>query len=274
MRSIWFFLWKYKIFIQFLILELICVILIIQHNFYHRTVFANSSNHISGYIYNTINSVQDYLYLRTINEELLKENAILKSMHSSSFIIESKKQFDEDSLKRKYSFLTGKVINSSINRTNNYLTLNVGSKHGVEKGMGVISPTGVAGIVKDVSENYASVFSILHRDIKVSGKIGNHNVVGTVEWGGENYKYADLKDIARYHEISQGDSVVTSGFSQIFPEGILIGVIDTIITNKANDFLDIRIELATDFSKISLVYIVRNHIYAEQEELERRSQNE
>ncbi len=274
MKNVWFFLWKYKIFIQFLILELICITSVTQYNFYHRTKFTNSSNKVIGTVLNTIHYVQDYFYLKTINEQLLKENAILKSMHHTSFIVDSKQLFQEDTLKRKYSYLTGKVINSSTNRINNYMTLNVGAKQGVEKGMGVVSPNGIVGIVKDVSDNYASVFSILHRDIKISGKVKNYDVIGTIEWNGDNYKYANLKDIARYHEIQKGDSIVTSAFSQIFPEDILIGVVDTIMTNTADDFLNIRVELATDFSKISLVYIVKNHIYAEQEELEKRSQNE
>lgn len=255
---------------------MICFVFIFRHNFYQRTVIFNSSNSISGSILKTVNSVQDYLYLKEINQQLLEENALLKSMHKSSFIISDRNiLIENDSLfQRKFSYIPAKVVNNTVNRVNNYLTLNIGRNQNIEPGMGVISPTGVVGIVKDVSDNFASVYSVLHSDIKISGKLGTEEIIGTVIWPGKHYKYASLTDIARYHAIEKGDTVYTSGYSQIFPQGIPIGYIDSFSVNKAYDFYEIMIELATDFSKVNQVYVIVNHSYKEQSALEEDTQNE
>ncbi len=224
----------------------------------------------------TFTSVKDYFYLREINRQLVEENAILKSYHKSSFVFDDRNSFvrNDTTYDRKFTYIPAKVVNNSIYRPNNYLTLNIGSDQGVQPGMGVISPAGVVGIVKDVSANFSSVYSLLHSDSKISGNVGNDQVVGTILWTGEHYRRAELRDIAKHHQIEKGDTVFTSSFSQIFPPNIPIGFINSFEVNKAYDFYEIDIDLATDFSKVSEVYVIIAHKSEEQLKLEGESQNE
>lgn len=276
MQNIFNFLWRNIYFILFLFLEILSFSLILRSNFYQKSVFFNSSNAFTGRIVQTFSLFTDYLHLKEVNRQLTEENATLKSYHKSSFVYDDRKIFIyKDTLyQRKYTYLPAKVINNSIHRPDNYLTLNVGSKHGVQPGMGVVAPSGVVGIVKDVSPHYASVYSILNSESKISGKVGADEIIGTVEWPGRHYRFADLKDIARHYKIENGDTVFTSSFSQIFPANIPIGYISDFSENKAYDFYQIRIELATDFSKISDVYVVVTYKSEEQLQLEKISQNE
>lgn len=274
MRNIFNFLLKYHFVVLFILLETISIILISQHNFHQRSVLVNSTSSFFGNINSNLNSINEYFNLKKVNQQLARENAMLKSMHYSSFIYEDKNYFfREDTLfQRKFTYMPAKVINNSVNKQNNYLTLNIGRKNGVEPGMGVISPLGVAGIVNEVSENFASVLSILHTETRISGKIGEQNVVGTVVWSGNNYRLAELQDIARYHEIAIGDTVFTSGFSNIFPAKIPIGFVEEFSPKQASDFLFVKIKLATDYSNLSQVYVVKNQRNIEQSNLEEKSQ--
>jgi len=276
MQNIFSFLWRNHFFILFLLLEIFAIALIVRNNFYQKSVVFNSTNAIAGNILNTVSDVTGYFNLREINRQLLEENARLKSYHKSSFVFDDRDRFvmNDTVFEKKYTYLPAQVINNSIHRPNNYLTLNVGASHGVKPGMGVVSPMGVVGIVKDVSKNYSSVYSILHSESKITGKVGADEIVGTIIWPGKHYRKAEMKDIARHHEIKEKDTIFTSSFSQVFPPNIPIGKIFALNVNNAYDFYEIDVELATDFSKVSDVYVVISHVNDEQSELERRSQNE
>jgi rod shape-determining protein MreC len=276
MQNIINFILRNHYFLLFLLLEFFSFSFIVRSNFYHKSLIFNSSNAVSGFFLETLNSVNNYFYLKEVNRQLSEENAYLKSMHKSSFIFDSRDRFiHKDTIyNRKYSFLPAMVINNSVGSVNNYLTLNVGSNQGVKPGMGVVSPTGVAGIVKQVSPNYSSVYSVLHSETKISAKTGVNEIIGTVIWSGKNYRQAALKDIARHHTIEIGDSVFTSNFSRIFPPGILIGTIENFTINRGYDFYDIVLTLAVDFSRISEVYVIIQHLSEEQLTLEAESQNE
>lgn len=276
MQNVFRFFLRNFYFILFLLLEIMSLTLVLRQNFYHRSVFFNSTNVITGNFMKTFTSVKDYFYLREINRQLVEENAILKSYHKSSFVFDDRNSFvrNDTTYDRKFTYIPAKVVNNSIYRPNNYLTLNIGSDQGVQPGMGVISPAGVVGIVKDVSANFSSVYSLLHSDSKISGNVGNDQVVGTILWTGEHYRRAELRDIAKHHQIEKGDTVFTSSFSQIFPPNIPIGFINSFEVNKAYDFYEIDIDLATDFSKVSEVYVIIAHKSEEQLKLEGESQNE
>jgi len=276
MQNIFSFLWRNHYFFLFLLLLAFSFSMIIRHNFYQKSVVVNSSNYVTGSMLQTFSTVTDYFHLREINRQLLEENARLKTYHISSFIIDDRESFVlHDTLyERRFSFLPAKVINNSIHRPDNYLTLNVGSRDDVKPGMGVISPIGVVGIVKQVSENFASVYSVLHSNSRISGKVGTDEIIGTIVWPGKHYRKAEMKDIARHYQIARGDTVFTSSFSQIFPANIPIGIISELTVNKAYDFYEIEIELATDFSRVSDVYVIISHKSTEQLKLEKASQHE
>ncbi len=270
-----FFIRNYNFFL-FLLLEFFAFLLIFQNNYYQQSAFFNASNAISGGIYSYYSGFTDYLSLKKVNKTLADENSNLLNLQKSSFIKTNNKTFivNDTLYQQQYTYLSAKVISNTTNRINNYLTLNKGSKQGIKKNMGVISPQGIVGIVKDVSENFCTVTSLLHSKSKISAKIKKNDYVGTIVWNGDDYRIVTMKDVPTHVKIYIGDTIISSGYSMMFPEGISIGTIYLYGTNKGKDFYEIKVKLFNDFNNISYVYIVNNLMKDELNELEKRSQNE
>ena len=269
MRNLFILLWKYNFFILFLLIESVCGYLIFQNNNFQHASFINSTNKVAANVHEVVSDITEYISLRTTNDALSRENAGIRTLMPDVFYIDSvlKKTAYDSTYKQQYTFMTSKVINNSTNRRNNYLTLNKGSAQGVQPEMGVISSEGIVGIVKDVSEHFCSVISVLHKDASISTKIKKNGYIGSLVWKGFNAGYATLNYIPKHVRLETGDTLVTSSFSAIFPEGIMIGVIDK-IDSKAGDFYLINVKLSTDFSNLSYVYIVTNVLKEEQKKLE------
>ena len=177
-------------------------------------------------------------------------------------------------LKQQYTFMTSKVINNSTNRRNNYLTLNKGSKQGIKPEMGVICSEGIVGIVKDVSDNYSSVISFLHKDSRFSARIRKSGYIGSMVWNGFDETHGTLNDIAKHVKVSIGDTIVTSSFSTIFPDGVVIGTVAQVSSTGGNNFQDIKVKLSTPFGKLSYVYVISNLFKEEQKALEEPLKND
>lgn len=270
MRNLFILLWKYNFFILFLLMEVFCSYLIVQNNNFHRASFINSTNRVAADIQSVVSEITDYISLRTTNDALSRENAGLRTIIPDVFYIDSvmEKRVNDSVFKQQYIFMPAKVINNSTNRRNNYLTLNKGSRQGVKPEMGVIAGHGVVGIVKDVSEHFCSVISILHKDSRISTKLKKSNYIGSLVWDGYHAGYAKLKDIPKHVKFLKGDTLVTSSFSAIFPEGVLVGVIDQFEPKAGDNFYSIDVKLSTDFDNLSYVYIVTNLLKEEQLKLE------
>jgi rod shape-determining protein MreC len=275
MRNLFLFIWRNNFFFLFILLEVAAFSLIIRHNKFHNTGFFNSSNALTGNIYQYYNNVASYLDLKKQNELLVAENARLLSDAEESFIeIENTVFIAHDSLRRKFEYREAKAINNSINRRNNYITLDKGSLHGIEPMMGVIAPDGVVGIVKDVSENFCSVISILNKNTIISSKLKKTGYLGSLQWEGGDPTMAVLLDIPKHAKLAVGDTIVSSGASAIFPEGVMVGTIADFKLKDGDNFYKITINLSTDFGKLGYVYVVKNLMSQEQKELELRSQND
>jgi rod shape-determining protein MreC len=270
-----FFIKYYNTFL-FLFLEIIAFILIVNTNYYQQSVYFSASNSLSGSIHSFYNGITEYLSLRTNNKILAEENALLLNRQKSSFIKTDNKIFviNDTLYKQQYTYVSVKVISNTVNRINNYLILDKGLMHGIKKNMGVISSQGIVGIVKDVSENFCTVSSILHSKSKISAKLKKGNNVGTIIWNGNDYRIVTMKDVPTHVKISIGDTVISSGYSLMFPEGILIGSVYSYDVNKGKDFYEIKVKLFNDLNNISYVYIVKNMMKDELNDLEKRSQNE
>jgi rod shape-determining protein MreC len=270
-----FFLKYYNTFL-FFFLEIIAFILIINSNYYQQSVYFTASNSLSGNVFKIYHSVTEYLSLKTTNKILAEENAQLLNKQRSSFIKTDNKLFiiNDTLYQQEYTYVSAKVISNTVNRVNNYLTLNKGERQGIKKNMGVISSQGIIGIVKDVSENFCTVSSVLHSKSKISAKLKKGNNVGTIEWNGNDYRIVTMKDVPTHVQMSIGDTVISSGYSLMFPEGILIGSVYSYDINKGKDFYEIKIKLFNDLNNVSYVYIVKNIMKDELTELEKRSQNE
>lgn len=276
MRNFFLFLWRQYFFFLFLILEIVSFILIVQNNYYQRSGFINSSNKFSGGILTLFNNVSQYFSLTDANKKLAEENARLMNESKNFFMkTDSNVFYLNDTLyQQQYEFVSAKVIRNSTNKRCNYLTLNKGSKHGIKKDMGVITSTGIVGIVNEVSGNFSSVISILNKDFKVSAKLKNNEQLGTMIWDGGNYRYGKLIDIPTHVKPKIGDTVVTSGYSTSFPEGILIGTVTEIKEEKGDNFYTMIVLFSTDYNNMSYAYVVRNILKEEQDKLEKSAQHD
>ena len=274
MRNLFAFIWKYYFVFLFILLEIIASFLIVQNNSFHKASFLNSSNVISASIFNTTNNISGYLGLRSTNELLAVEN---EKLHAQSILSFAKFytnlwRINDTIYEQQYTYLSARVINNSIYKRNNYLTLNKGNRHGIKQEMAVISSNGIVGIVKDVSGNFSSVLSVLHKNSRISAKIKKNGYFGSLVWDGADFKICTLSDIPNHVKISKGDAIVTSKYSAIFPEGIPIGNIVDFKINPGDNFYTISVKLSTDFSNLSYVYVVNNLMKGEQITLEEKSQ--
>lgn len=276
MRNFIRFLTKNAFLFLFLFLELTSIVLLIKNNNYQHSKFLNSSNFLVGNLYESITNITNYLHLKSENEILRTQNAKLLSENKNSFIkiFGNTVQINDTSYFQKYIYTAAKVINNSTNQRENYITLDKGSINGIKAGMGVINSTGVVGIVKNVSANFSSVISLLHQKNSISGKIKSSNYYGSVVWDSDKnaYNTAFLKEIPNHVKLNIGDTILTSGFSSIFPEGILLGTIKSYDLEKGANFYDIEINLSVDFKKIVHVYIIKSLLKEEQTALEKSAQ--
>ena len=252
MRSLFLFLYKFRAFISLVLLELVCALLIIQNSQYHRALFFNSSNTVIGSVLTTTDNIVNYFKLREINETLSRDNARLKNTMNS--FDKAPDTFQYDSV-RKYNYINAKVIDNSVDLRNNLLTINIGAENGVKKDMGVIGDGGIVGKTRYVSNHFSVVTSLLHTESMVPATIKNKVNVCTVQWNGEDPYFVDLLYVPRHYEIEIGDSVLTTGYSGIFPENILIGKINSVDLKYDAPFYDIKVKLVNDFYKISFVEV-------------------
>jgi rod shape-determining protein MreC len=270
MRNLFVYIWKQYFFFLFLILEVIAFSLFFQNNAYQRAFFINSANSISGGIYSRYADISEYFSLKAINKNLAEENARYRTQLKSSFLISDKNVFtkNDTSYRQHYDYISAKVINNSVNRRNNFITLNKGFAQGVRKDMAVITPNGVMGIVKEVTSNFSSVISVLHKDSKISAKIKKNEQVGTIVWEGDDYRFCFLKDIPTHVKPHVGDTIITSGYSGIFPEGIFIGKVYDYYVNKGENFYTLKVKFEVDYNNITYVYVIKNLLKDEQRIIE------
>lgn len=271
MRNLWMFISKYNAFFLFIIFFIISLMIAGRNNSYQKAAIINSSNELVGQAYQKIDYFKGYLTLRIENDSLLAENARLRNQLKSSFTNDSIKQITvNDTIKKQqYVCIEARIVSNSVHQKNNYITISRGSRHGIKPGMGVICSTGIVGIVRDVSENYARIQSLLHSGTKISAAIESTNAFGSLVWGEGNYdpQKAVLLDIPNHVVVKIGERVVTTGFS-LFPAGLPIGKISRTGVKGGNNFLDIEVKLNTDFSTLQYVYVVNNLRNAEQQQLE------
>lgn len=274
MRNLLAFFVRYNSFFIFFALEVICLVFVIRLNYYHKVTFVSAANKVSGDIYSSYSGFTDYLNLAKVNDSLARENALLKSQLMSAYWdTEVKKDVACDvNMVQAYQFFDAKVISNSTNSIANYLVINKGSKHGVKPNMGVVVADGVVGIVMDVSENFATIMSVLHKDSKVSVKVKDEENYpgGSLYWKGGDSRYANVTNLPKHLKINVGDSVVTSGYSSIFPENIMVGTIESYEEPSGSPFIDITIKLSTNFETIEYVYVVNYLFSKEQKELEQK----
>jgi rod shape-determining protein MreC len=277
MRSLIRFLVIHHVFLLFLTLEVASMVLILHYNNFQRVHYLNSANRVTASIYKTFNTFVHYFRLSSINQELALENSRLKSELSFYRELSADQErfaLSDTSAYGKYRYKSALIINKSVNKQYNYLVLDQGKRNGISPDQGIICEKGVVGIVNYVSESYATGLSLLNRRFMISGKLKKNNYFGTVSWDGMNYRYVQLSDIPSHIEVNRGDTVVTAGSSTYFPEGILIGTVESCAINQGESFYTIRIKLSVDFKAVTYVEIIRNRDQREIKELENRNRHD
>ncbi|MBZ4041619.1 rod shape-determining protein MreC [Flavobacterium hibisci] len=258
MQQIFNFIIKNSNRLLFLLLLGISLALTIQSHSFHRSRTISSANFISGGVYEKINSVNEYLNLRAENDELVLENARLKSLLFN--IEDTTKAPMIDSIKgvKPADIIVSKVIHNSYSTHENYLTLNSGSNEGVKQDMGVINSLGIIGIVDNTSPNYSTVISILNMKSQINAKLKKSNHFGSLTWDGKSTGTVQLTDVPRLASVRKGDTIVTGGQSVIFPENINIGVIDKYYIDTKTTFYTIDVKLFNDMTNLGHVYIIKS----------------
>jgi len=279
MKNLLDFLVKYNYWFLFILLEVISFVLLVRFNQYQGSRFFTTSNIVAGKVYESKNEVVSYFNLKVVNKELLDKNVVLEQQ---VYLLEKELEklgldtYRIDELKKsalkEYNFIDAQVINNSLNRINNYITLDKGTREGIKKDMGVIDGNGVVGIVYMTSPEYSIVISVLNTKSNISCKIKGSDYFGYLKWEGGDSKYAYVKDLPRHAEFALGDTVVTSGFSAVFPSGIMIGTIDDMADSHDGLSYLLRVKLVTNFANLRDVYVISKEGYEEQKELERRAE--
>jgi rod shape-determining protein MreC len=266
--------------ILFLLCEIISFSLIYRNNAYQHNMMLSSAGVITGNLSAASNAVLSYLDLRRVNRDLLERNGRLEMevlrlqsrLETASLdTVDFSSAFLSDTMNYTYEYIPAGVANNSITYVNNYITVNKGSADGIRPDMGIISPRGVAGIIVTVSERYSVAISLLSARFKLSCKLKGTNYFRMLSWRGNDVNYAWLDALPAHAVFQVGDTVVTSGYSTIFPPGIMVGVVEDYGKGSNDDSYSLKVRLATDFQTLNALYVIVNRSQDEQKEIEREA---
>lgn len=257
-------------------MQIFCYSIMVNREGFQGSKILNSSNAVAANVYQTASNTQEYFSLKQQNQILSFENAQLRNLLKSNYTAIPLKLFTKnDTLyEQQYSYLSAKVVSASVNRRRNYLTINIGKNQGVDRDMAVIASNGIVGIVTDVSEHFASVMSVLHKDVRINCQLKKDGSYGPLIWDGKNYEYCNLTDIPTHAKIKKGDTVITSELSGIFPEGIMVGTIDKFERKQNEPFYTAKVKLSTDLKIVNFVYVIKNKFKTERDSLEINTQKQ
>ncbi|MEO6837033.1 MAG: rod shape-determining protein MreC [Ginsengibacter sp.] len=267
MRNILLFIRIYFTFIFFLFLMGVSFYMIFSYNRYHHAVYSSFANEITGRIDNQYNKIEYYFQLKRTNDSLVKANEMLYNKLKQDYemadtvnrITIDTINVDSSLQQRKYLYMQAKVIQNSVNQPNNYIELHRGNLQGISPDMGVIDlNNAVIGTVVDVSNNYAVVMSLLHEQSNLSARLKKGGETGTIIYDSKTPGILYLKDVSRSAKINSRDTVVTSGFSDKFPRGLLIGYVKDIINDKNSSTYTVRVTPAANFENLQYSYIINN----------------
>lgn len=271
MERLFLFIYQYRSFFTFLVLEVVCLWLLVQNNQYQGAKFFNSSNSIAANINTRAQNFRDFISLRETNQRLSEENANLKrrlEQRNQSLYTLDVREINDPALINRFDFVSARVVNNSVHQFKNHLTINKGSKDGITAGMAVISPDGAVGKVKATSDHFSVVTTLLHIDVLTSVQLKRTSHFGSVQWDGSNPDYVNMLYVPRHVQPMLGDTILTSGYNSIYPEGVLIGTISEVKLKDEALFHELKVKLSQDFRKLTYVAVVKSTLQQEQVELE------
>lgn len=254
---------KYRNVLLFIIYITLSLILLINNNSYQQSIYLTSANGIIASYNSKIAGIKGYLNLKSQNQQLQAENTTLQLQLLDAQAQLFDNQLTTDSVPHLHpksigniDYTHAKAISATITNANNYITVNRGANQGIEPGMGVINHKGVIGIISAVGSNNSIAISILNSNFKISCKIKGSGYYGSLLWDGKSPQYVTLKEISTHANISKGDTIITSGFSSIFPEGITVGYVEDFHYNNNKTYYTVNVKLSADLSLLNRVSIV------------------
>jgi rod shape-determining protein MreC len=282
MRKLLDFLIEKRHWFLFLLLEVASFALVYRNNSYQQSVMLSTANTLAANVVSLTGSVASYINLREENRKLIERNGLLEierlrlqrqlermmadTVSFRSYITDTARLFP-------YDVIVAKVINNSVTYLSNYITIDKGRNDGVLPDMGVISEGGVVGIVSTVSDRYAVIIPFLNPKFRLSCKVLGSSYFGSMSWDGRSTQYAKLDELPRHVEFKAGDTIVTSGFSAIFPEGIMVGNVSSFERQRDDNFYSLTVKLSTDFHRLSAVMVIRNYQQNEQIQIEQEAKS-
>ena len=256
MQNLWKILLRYSNFLVFVILEVAAFLLLVHNNTAPRSSVLSTANEVVAWQYEQCSNVENYFHLRSINEQLAAENAELRSRLALA------------QQQPELSFQPAKVVQMTTDRLHNYLTINLGSADGVQSGQGVRNKDGVVGIIRTVGRHYSLVVPIINTHTNLSCRFQKNDYIGTLQWDGRDSRFAQLADVATHMVVNTGDTIITSGLSPVFPEGIPVGIVESSTLKEGDSYYTIRVRLHTNFRRLKYVEVITNSALTEMEELE------
>lgn len=265
MGQLFAFLYKFRAFFIFLILELFCFWLIVGNNNYQRSAYFKASAGLVGSVNQKADNIGDYFGLKQVNAELAKENARLRAnvLNRPVPVIDSLSSFQlpvDSTSNLKYILTSAEIVDNSIRQSRNFFMINKGSASGIKPGMGVINQRGVVGKIRSVSKNYATGISLLNSQNPISVKHQRSGRFATIQWDGDSRDalHAQLLYVTREVDVREGDSIVTTGYSQIYPKDLMVGTVASVEPDPNQRDLKIKVLLSVEFGKLAFVYVIEN----------------
>ncbi|HEU4718971.1 MAG TPA: rod shape-determining protein MreC, partial [Bacteroidia bacterium] len=272
MRNLAVFLVRHYLILLFIFLESISVYFLVQHNDFQHASAVSSANAFTGTLYEWRSGLTDYIGLREQNRSLSDRLAGLLSKQRSSFLFygDSGQAFSDSAYHQRYVYLAAEIIDNTVDQRNNYMILDRGSKQGVTVDMGVVCAEGVVGYVREVSDNFCLVMSVLHKDTRINASVKTDATFGMVAWDGTDYREATITDIPPHSKIKVGDTLVTTGFGDAFPAGVNVGVVKKMGILSGEKTYTAQLLLCTDFKKVRHVFIVKDLVRDEVDGLKQK----
>ena len=269
MQNLFDFLRKHYFYFLFLLLEGLSLFVLINYNEFQRSALFSASQNLSGSVNLLFRNVSEYFSLRKTNKVLIEEMARLHSRLPEAFYkTDTATYMKNDSvIKLEYKYISAKVISNSTNSRNNFLMINKGKRHGIQNHMGVIIGNNIVGQVVSVSDHFSWIMSMLNKDSRVSGKFKKNNQLVNVEWNGGNYRKGQVREIPKHIVMVKGDTIITSGNSDIFPEGLMIGTLSDFNITQDENFNNGTLLFSTDFNSLGYVEVVIDMLRAEKDAL-------
>lgn len=251
---------------------MVSLFLLTKNQPYHNRVIVNVTNDFTGACYNIKSNIVNYFSLNAENEKLAQENSNL--LNIIQYLKNTNDSLGQNQPDTIFNYIPCKVVSTTTHLSNNYIVINKGSADGITRNMGLISSDGVAGIVADVSKHYATAISMLHKYTNISVLFKSNNHLANLIWEGHDSRYGTIEHIPTHLNIQKGDTVLTSGYSFIFPEGIMVGTIEELFESAGGDLNSASVCFATDFNTLRHVYVIQNYHRSELDSLVNQHLNE